>query len=242
MPIAGDKREDRANAHLRWADRYSNYGDVHKATAHFGRAMEYTGFGAVGSGDETPDARLSDIRFREKTANTTWYDASLGGVAVIIGVRPNAAGWTGVNVKYIDKNETELNLTIVPIGDDETSEVLRLRGLRPIPLPNASLRGSFAEDLGELHKKAKNTRVVFADFIDSDDLDIQVRLAQGVVAFLIEEEKIDDGSLVVTSLPVLDDSYDTLRRHNFTDLGFSMMVNTAKDVAGAGASNNRQRR
>ena len=94
--------------------------------------------------------------------------------------------------------------------------------------------------MGELHKKAKNTRVVFADFIDSDDLDIQLRLAQGAVAFLIQEGKIDDGSLVVTSS--LDDSYDTLRRHNFADLGDSMMVNTAKDVAGAGASNKRQRR
>lgn len=242
MPTAGDKREDRANAHLRWADRYSNYGDVHKATAHFGRAMEYTGFGAVGSGDEIPDARLQDIRPKGSTENTTWYDATFGGVGVIIGVRPNTAGWTGVAVSYLDANKPELRLTIVPIGDDETSEVLRLQELRPIPLPHASVQDSFDEDLVELHKQAKNTRVVFAELKRAGDLDIQVRLAQGVVAFLIEEEKIDDDSLVVTSLPVLDDSYDTLRRHNFTDLGFSMMVNTAKDVAGAGASNKRQRR
>ena len=42
MPIAGNKSADRARAHLRWAERYSKYGDVHKATSHFGRAMEYS--------------------------------------------------------------------------------------------------------------------------------------------------------------------------------------------------------
>jgi hypothetical protein len=47
MPIAGNKSADRARAHLRWAERYSKYGDVHKATSHFGRALDYTksGFG-----------------------------------------------------------------------------------------------------------------------------------------------------------------------------------------------------
>ena len=41
MPHAGKNIADRAKAHLQWADRYSRYGDTHKAAAHFGRALEY---------------------------------------------------------------------------------------------------------------------------------------------------------------------------------------------------------
>lgn len=41
MPHAGKSSADRAKAHLQWADRYSRYGDTHKAAAHFGRALEY---------------------------------------------------------------------------------------------------------------------------------------------------------------------------------------------------------
>ena len=41
MPQAGKNNADRAKAHTRWADRYSRYGDTHKAAAHFGRALEY---------------------------------------------------------------------------------------------------------------------------------------------------------------------------------------------------------
>ena len=41
MPLAGDDGAARANAHLRWAKRYSDYGYEHKAAAHFGRALDY---------------------------------------------------------------------------------------------------------------------------------------------------------------------------------------------------------
>ena len=41
MPQAGKNSANRAKAHLRWADRYSMYGDTQKAAAHFGRALEY---------------------------------------------------------------------------------------------------------------------------------------------------------------------------------------------------------
>ena len=42
MPTAGDKPEDRANAHIRWAERYSRAGKVNRAIAHFGRALDYS--------------------------------------------------------------------------------------------------------------------------------------------------------------------------------------------------------
>ena len=41
MPVAGNRAEDRAKAHARWAERYSRTGNVDRAVAHFGRAIEY---------------------------------------------------------------------------------------------------------------------------------------------------------------------------------------------------------
>jgi hypothetical protein len=41
MPVAGNRTEDRANAHIRWAERYIRAGDVDRAISHFGRAIEY---------------------------------------------------------------------------------------------------------------------------------------------------------------------------------------------------------
>jgi hypothetical protein len=45
MPAAGSNPASRRSAHLRWSARYNEAGDVHKATAHFGRAVHYAGFG-----------------------------------------------------------------------------------------------------------------------------------------------------------------------------------------------------
>lgn len=41
MPIAGKRPEDRAEAHIRWAERYSRTGKVSRAISHFGRAVDY---------------------------------------------------------------------------------------------------------------------------------------------------------------------------------------------------------
>lgn len=50
MPIAGQNSASRARAHIRWAARYNELGDVGRAHAHFGRALEYdrrsSGFGS----------------------------------------------------------------------------------------------------------------------------------------------------------------------------------------------------
>jgi surface protein len=74
MPQAGESSADRAKAHLRWADRYSRYGDTHKAAAHFGRALEYDrrqAFGVVEEGERAatadsekqPASRLDKLPF-----------------------------------------------------------------------------------------------------------------------------------------------------------------------------------
>ena len=39
MPVAGHLVEDRVAAHYRWAGRYTDRGEPHKAVAHFGRAQ-----------------------------------------------------------------------------------------------------------------------------------------------------------------------------------------------------------
>jgi tRNA A-37 threonylcarbamoyl transferase component Bud32 len=41
MPVAGSDSSARAEAHFRWAERYTRESNHHKAAAHFGRAMEY---------------------------------------------------------------------------------------------------------------------------------------------------------------------------------------------------------
>ena len=47
MPLAGTNPEARARAHYRWAQRYAEKrGRMDQAIAHFGRALEYTRFGA----------------------------------------------------------------------------------------------------------------------------------------------------------------------------------------------------
>jgi hypothetical protein len=47
MPLAGMDPEARARAHYRWAQRYAEKrGHMDQAIAHFGRALEYTRFGA----------------------------------------------------------------------------------------------------------------------------------------------------------------------------------------------------
>jgi hypothetical protein len=46
MVIAGERADDRREAHSRWAERYAKAGKVRKALAHFGRALDF-GAGAV---------------------------------------------------------------------------------------------------------------------------------------------------------------------------------------------------
>ena len=45
MPAAGPDPSRRASAHLKWASRYSESGNMHKAASHFGRAVDYARFG-----------------------------------------------------------------------------------------------------------------------------------------------------------------------------------------------------
>ena len=46
MPLAGHDPRARAHAHYRWAQRYADKGGIGQAIAHFGRALEYSRFGA----------------------------------------------------------------------------------------------------------------------------------------------------------------------------------------------------
>jgi hypothetical protein len=111
MPIAGNKSADRARAHLRWAERYSKYGDVHKATSHFGRALDYTksGFGTGGDGD----ARLGELSLYKKTKHSSFYEASLGTASVVIQIRPNEKGWVDV---FVDHEPNMLSLKNRRVG------------------------------------------------------------------------------------------------------------------------------
>ena len=48
MPVAGKHPHARANAHVRWAQRYNEENDSVRAAAHLRRAMEYQAFGPGG--------------------------------------------------------------------------------------------------------------------------------------------------------------------------------------------------
>jgi hypothetical protein len=52
MGVAGQRAEDRGLAHYKWAERYTKRGQIDKALAHFGRALD---FGGVVFGDQPKD-------------------------------------------------------------------------------------------------------------------------------------------------------------------------------------------
>ena len=43
MGVAGQRAEDRGLAHYKWAERYTKRGQIDKALAHFGRALDFGG-------------------------------------------------------------------------------------------------------------------------------------------------------------------------------------------------------
>ena len=66
MPAAGDDPEERKLAHMKWAQRYNDRGDVPRALAHFGRALEYidmASFGVKRSGKRAaaPEKQMTPI-------------------------------------------------------------------------------------------------------------------------------------------------------------------------------------
>ncbi len=48
MPIAGPDPFARKLAHMKWAQRYNERGDVSRVLAHFGRALEYSDMASFG--------------------------------------------------------------------------------------------------------------------------------------------------------------------------------------------------
>jgi hypothetical protein len=52
MTIVGFGSADRASAHMRWAARYARNNNIPKATAHFGRALDYERRTSFGAGSE----------------------------------------------------------------------------------------------------------------------------------------------------------------------------------------------
>lgn len=77
MPEAGDDATARAEAHMRWAKRYSEDGNARKAAAHFGRALDYTAprFGA----DHASDSRIGTSRFiRARDVKVLWPGKTIG--------------------------------------------------------------------------------------------------------------------------------------------------------------------
>ena len=64
MPASGMNPAARADAHLRWAERYDSQSNTPKAAAHFGRALEYD--------------RRAKLEKRQKFGTNDWEGGSLG--------------------------------------------------------------------------------------------------------------------------------------------------------------------
>jgi len=94
MVVAGERADDRREAHSRWAERYAKAGKVRKALAHFGRALDFgTGSGVFaddeasrygcqpafdGVKDEFDAARDRSGRVGGIRLNNLWYRKSNG--------------------------------------------------------------------------------------------------------------------------------------------------------------------
>ena len=195
----------------------------------FGRALEYTksGFGAGGDGHE----RLGTVSFMKKTEHSSFYEASLGNAQVIIQIRPNEKGWVDV---FVQCESRVLSLKIVKLGDDEFANLHKM--MKMDPLHTYAISESFKEDATTMHKLEKGKRVVFSDAATAHDIDLAVRLTQGVVAFLLDHNYIDNESLVVTG-STSDDINQKLEYYNYQRREFyEFMVNEAKTIATGGTS------
>ena len=78
MPQAGDDSTSRAEAHMRWAKRYSEDGNARKAAAHFGRALDYTTRPRFGA-DHASDSRIGPSRLiRAHGVKVLWPGKTIG--------------------------------------------------------------------------------------------------------------------------------------------------------------------
>jgi hypothetical protein len=99
------------------------------------------------------------------------------------------------------------------------------------PLHMYSISDSFKEDATTMHSSEKGKRVVFSDAATARDKDRALRLTQGVVAFLLDHDYIDNESLVITG-STRDDINQYLEHHNYQHREFfQFMVNDAKTIA-----------
>lgn len=63
MPVAGNNPRARANAHLRWAERYHSEGRSAKAMAHFGRGLDYESMLRFGTNEPSASEFVEFISF-----------------------------------------------------------------------------------------------------------------------------------------------------------------------------------
>ena len=88
MAPAGTDPTARARAHYRWAQRYADKGGIGQAIAHFGRALEYSRFGAPpekiseNHKNGAPDSRLESYEEMLQTYKDFQVRTKTGSIAV----------------------------------------------------------------------------------------------------------------------------------------------------------------
>ena len=210
MPIAGNKSADRARAHLRWAERYSKYGDVHKATSHFGRAMEYSGFGTV---------HTSAIQGADGSSRNLRIEVTVGSENTIVHV----SDWSGN--EDATRFTNDVMLTIAEPSeyydvDIETQDIEQLQK-HLNRTGYTEWRVVFVDDMSVSHK--------------DNSADVPLELTYAALSFLLNKGHISRDSVVViykngfrrraTTYP-----YKLAEVRHFKPLGKSLLIARARDL------------
>ncbi len=241
MPPAGEMHAHRAIAHLRWAERYNDLGDVRKATSHTERGLDYirlsTGFGA-----NQRRAEFSNIK--ETNADQGWYEAKLDGMSVEITISKTNDEGTMVKVYHTHDAtgiRAQVMITVIPVRD--TVDDKTLRRLDPLSL-YVRRRHSFQDDMSALYEAARNSKderiacVImkspYGSYHEEEEpewVESGMRVTEAAVALLKKRSLIANESLVVVRAADESKSDDLLRRKlkkgGYTPLGDYMMVRKA---------------
>ncbi|NDC41522.1 MAG: hypothetical protein EBZ77_08230 [Chitinophagia bacterium] len=238
MPPAGEMPANRAMAHLRWAERYSDLGEARKANSHVVRGLDYVrlsaGFGAPAQ------PKFSNIE--EMNADHGWYVAELDGGSVDITMRKTDEGHTTVYAQHETGVRASIRITVIQVQGDVSYMTLRV--IDPLVL---RVHQGFEDDMRILHEAAKNNakdkriacviiRNAYGSYPGEEPERIRtgMRLTEAVVAFLKERRVVSDESLVVVRAADESESDELLRRklegNGYKPLGYYMMVRKARST------------
>ena len=187
MPIVGFGSADRASAHMRWAERYVRHNNVPKATAHFGRALEYERRSSFGT-EQEHEQEIQQIRkqaqnmseqtrsFEENTRLLTVEMAELFAATYIAAIKKDPRTYDRSNedtldtVEWEDSYEEDFDAVLPEIKKGKRQKQHPKYKRSTVPSINEDQKKiaiEFEEEatkLGVLNEKQKNTQLNFYSY------------------------------------------------------------------------------